>query len=217
MTVIKQLDCPVRDSSGSLIPNKFVSISIKVSETSPKYLIHKSIVIQDTNKRQGTASSKTRSEVQGGGKKPWKQKGTGRARSGSSNSPLWNGGGVTFGPKPRTYQKKMNIKEKSLALTTAFYSNSRKIIVIKNLFDNIHKPKTKEILTSIAQIVEPNENKKILIVMDSVNENIRLSLRNIPYIQLSHSKNTNVRDILLANYILITEDSLLNITKSTNE
>jgi len=119
MTVNKQLSYDVRDSHGAAILNKSSSISLRVSDSAPKYLIHKAIVIQDRNRRQGTASCKTRSEVRGGGKKPWKQKGTGQARSGSSNSPLWNGGGVTFGPKPKSYDKKINIKEKQLALTTA--------------------------------------------------------------------------------------------------
>jgi len=215
MTVIKQLKYDVQDLNGILIPNKFVSVSLKVNDSAPKYLIQKSLVIQATNKRQGTASSKTRSEVRGGGKKPWKQKGTGRARSGSSNSPLWNGGGVTFGPKPRVYKKKMNVKEKRLALTTALYSNSHKIKVLENLFRNINKPGTKEILTSISQIIR-SENSKILIVTNEINDTIKLSLRNIPYIQLSYIHNLNVRDLILAKHILITEDSFLNIT-STDE
>ena len=102
MTVNKQLSYDVHDSHGTPNGNKLTSISFRVNESAPKYLIHKTIVIQDRNRRQGTASCKTRSEVRGGGRKPWKQKGTGQARSGSSNSPLWNGGGVTFGPKPKT-------------------------------------------------------------------------------------------------------------------
>lgn len=211
MTIIKQLKYDVQDLNGNLIPNKFVSISLKVNDSASKYLIQKSLVLQAINKRQGTASSKTRSEVRGGGKKPWKQKGTGRARSGSSNSPLWNGGGVTFGPKPRVYHKKMNVKEKRLALTTALYSNSHKIIVIENLFKNITKPDTKEMITCISQIIR-SENKKILIITNETNETIKLSVRNIPYIQLSYINNMNVRDIILAKNILITEDSLLNIT-----
>ena len=101
MTVNKQLSYDVRDSHGTKNSNTSISISFRVNDSAPKYLIHKAVVIQDRNRRQGTASCKTRSEVRGGGRKPWKQKGTGQARSGSSNSPLWNGGGVTFGPKPR--------------------------------------------------------------------------------------------------------------------
>ena len=134
MTVNKQLSYEVRDSHGSKDLNKPVSISFRVSDSSPKYLIHKAIVIQDRNRRQGTASCKTRSEVRGGGRKPWKQKGTGQARSGSSNSPLWNGGGVTFGPKPKSYSKKINIKERQLALSTAFYNSMHKVVVVENSF-----------------------------------------------------------------------------------
>lgn len=213
MTVIKQLQYNVQDLNGLIIPNKFVSISLKVNDSTPKYLIQKSLVIQATNKRQGTASSKTRSEVRGGGKKPWKQKGTGRARSGSSNSPLWNGGGVTFGPKPRIYNKKMNLKEKRLALTTAFYNNSYKVKVIENLFSNPTKPCTKEILNDLSRIVELN-NKKTLIVINEISEAIKLSLRNIPHIQLLHTHSLNVRDIILSKHIILTENSLLNITRT---
>ena len=112
MTLTKQLTYEVRDLNGAIKPNQSISLALKINESRPKYLIHRILILQDANRRQGTASCKTRSEVRGGGRKPWKQKGTGQARSGSSNSPLWNGGGVTFGPKPRDYYKKINIKER---------------------------------------------------------------------------------------------------------
>lgn len=134
MTLTTQLQYNIRDLNGTLIPNKSISVSLKINELTPKYLLHKAIVIQDRNRRQGTASCKTRSEVRGGGKKPWKQKGTGRARSGSSNSPLWNGGGVTFGPKPRDYEKNLIVKKNNLRSLQLFTIVFLKQLLLKIRF-----------------------------------------------------------------------------------
>jgi large subunit ribosomal protein L4 len=212
MTILTQLTYEVRDSQGTLVPNKSFPISLKIAESSPKYLIHKAIVIQDRNKRQGTASCKTRSEVRGGGKKPWKQKGTGQARSGSSNSPLWRGGGVTFGPKPRKYEKKINLKEKQLALTTALYNNMYKVVVVENSFSNLSQPKTKDFLSLVRKCVPFNETTRALVITHEVNENLTRSARNIPNLQLIYSNSVNLKEILLAKHIIITQDALTNIT-----
>ena len=213
MTVNKQLSYDVRDSHGAAILNKSSSISLRVSDSAPKYLIHKAIVIQDRNRRQGTASCKTRSEVRGGGKKPWKQKGTGQARSGSSNSPLWNGGGVTFGPKPKSYDKKINIKEKQLALTTAFYHSMHKVTVVENTFNSIPTPKTKSLVTTLEKIIPLGTNSRSLVIVHEANDNLTLSIRNIPNVQLLYANTLNLRDLLLAKNILITEKALTNITQ----
>lgn len=215
MTLTTQLQYTVRDLNGTLIPNKSISVSLKINELTPKYLLHKAIVIQDRNRRQGTASCKTRSEVRGGGKKPWKQKGTGRARSGSSNSPLWNGGGVTFGPKPRDYEKKLNCKEKQLALTTALYNSVSKTIVIENSFQTANKPSTKTFLNILNKILPVDTSTKVLVVTHEHNENLKLSLRNISNVQLLYSNTLNTRDLILAKHLLITENALLNITQTT--
>jgi large subunit ribosomal protein L4 len=212
MTILTQLTYEVRDSQGALVPNKSFPISLKIAESSPKYLIHKAIVIQDRNKRQGTASCKTRSEVRGGGRKPWKQKGTGQARSGSSNSPLWRGGGVTFGPKPRKYEKKINLKEKQLALTTALYNNMYKVVVVENSFSNLSQPKTKDFLSLVRKCVPFNETTRALVITHEVNENLTRSARNIPNLQLIYSNSVNLKEILLAKHIIITQDALTNIT-----
>ena len=213
MTENKQLSYDVRDSHGAAILNKSSSISLRVSDSAPKYLIHKAIVIQDRNRRQGTASCKTRSEVRGGGKKPWKQKGTGQARSGSSNSPLWNGGGVTFGPKPKSYDKKINIKEKQLALTTAFYHSMHKVTVVENTFNSIPTPKTKNLVTTLEKIIPLGTNSRSLVIVHEANDNLTLSIRNIPNVQLLYANTLNLRDLLLAKNILITEKALTNITQ----
>ena len=107
------------------------TVSLNAVETGARYLVHRAVVAQSNKKRQGTACTKTRSEVAGGGKKPWKQKGTGNARSGSSNSPLWAGGGVAFGPRPRSYAHKINVKERRLAITTALHHNFSKVTVVE--------------------------------------------------------------------------------------
>lgn len=212
MTILAQLNYEVIDSTGSIIPNKSTPLSVRINDSTPKYLIHKAIVIQDRNKRQGTASSKTRSEVRGGGKKPWKQKGTGQARSGSSNSPLWKGGGVTFGPKPKSYEKKLNNKEKRLALTTALYNNMHKVVIIDDLSIKPEQSKTKAFVNILKKVIPFKEDKRALIVTHEVNENLTLSTRNLPNVQLVYANNINLKEILLAKHIVITQNALTNIT-----
>ena len=213
MTVNKQLSYDVRDSHGIANLNKSIPISFRVSDSAPKYLIHKAIVIQDRNRRQGTASCKTRSEVRGGGRKPWKQKGTGQARSGSSNSPLWNGGGVTFGPKPRSYAKKINIKERQLALSTAFYHSMHKVIVVENSFNSSSSPKTKDFISTLDKIISRESDARSLVIVHESNDNLSLSVRNVPNVQLLYANTVNLRDLLLAKHVLITEKALTHITQ----
>nr|BDA98441.1 ribosomal protein L4 [Cryptomonas sp. NIES-1327] len=177
-----------------------------------KYFLHRSLVIQDENRRQGNASCKTRSEVRGGGRKPWKQKGTGRARSGSSSSPLWNGGGVIFGPKPRVYRKKINSKEKRLALATALYKLSNRITILKNFNFDLEKPNTKEFLNTMCRLDSEFLAKKTLIVLSKIEENTVLSSRNLSLVTLFSASNLNLRALLKADHIFISEDALLKLT-----
>lgn len=213
MTILTQLKYQVRDSQGIVIPTNPLPIELKINESKPKYLIHKAIVIQDRNNRQGTASCKTRSEVRGGGKKPWKQKGTGQARSGSSNSPLWKGGGVTFGPKPRAYTKKINLKEKQLALTTALYNNMHKVVVVENSFTSVAQPKTKEFINKLKKFVPFDGSTRSLIVAHETNENLTRSTRNLANVQVLYSNSLNLKEVLLAKHIIITQDALTTITR----
>jgi len=214
MTLIRELQYNVLDINGNQVCNK--SIPLKIDDCTSKYLIHKSLVIQDLNKRQGTASCKTRSEVKGGGKKPWKQKGTGRARAGSSNSPLWKGGGVAFGPKPRVYKKKINSKEKQLALRTLLFNSNSKTKVLDDTFQNIDTSSTKNFSKSISKITSLSREKKLLIVVDIPSENLQLAVRNLPNIQLSRASNLNLRDLLLSKEVLITENALRHFSFDTN-
>jgi len=209
MTLLKELQYNVLDKEGNVLPNKSIAISVKVDTVTSKYLIHKSLVIQDLNRRQGTASSKTRSEVKGGGKKPWKQKGTGQARAGSKNSPLWNGGGVTFGPKPHSYKKKINHKEWKLALQTALYLSNKKIKVVENFVNSLEMTSTNDIAKKLSNVI--NLKDKNLLITKTHNQKLFLSTRNIANLKVLHSNTLNVKDILHATNILITDDALENI------
>ena len=162
-----------------------------------EHLMHMAVVSQLANKRQGTQSAKTRAEVSGGGRKPWRQKGTGHARQGSTRAPQWTGGGIVFAPKPRDYSVKMNKKEKALAIKSALTSKvaEDKFIVVEGLtFDEI---KTKK----MAAVLENLKVDKALVVLDKKDENVILSARNIPTVRhrSSYSRNVSSRK----NYILI--------------
>ena len=142
MSAQKWIEYKSVSSNGQISDNKHY-IRLNVSENSGNYLIHRDILRQQLSQKQGTVSTKTRSEVRGGGKKPWQQKGTGRARAGSNRSPLWRGGGVIFGPKPKTTNLKLNKKERRLALQTLLFSKRSSITIVNDLESFINEPKTK--------------------------------------------------------------------------
>jgi large subunit ribosomal protein L4 len=158
--------------------------------------------------RQGTASVKDRSEVRGGGKKPWRQKGTGRARHGSSRSPIWRSGGVTFGPTPRSYRVKLNQKVRQLALRSAlsFHVKNNTLIVLDAL--NLEQPKTKEFK---AMLNATGVEGKVLVVAKEFSENLALAARNIPTVQFSLASHVSTYDILNAKTLLLTKDAALAI------
>ncbi len=133
------VDCVIKNWQGEEVGQATLNLRV-AKEESAKHIVHRSLRLQMANNRQGTASTKTRSEVRGGGRKPWRQKGTGRARAGSIRSPLWRGGGVIFGPKPRDYSHKMNRKEKRLALSTAFQSRSEDLTCLLYTSDAADDP-----------------------------------------------------------------------------
>ena len=172
-----------------------------------EHLMHLAVVGQLANKRQGTQSAKTRSEVSGGGRKPWKQKGTGHARQGSTRAPQWTHGGVVFAPKPRDYSVKMNKKEKALAIKSALTSRvaEEKIYVVDSLaFDEI---KTKK----MAAVLDSLKVEKALVVLDKKDENVILSARNIPEVRTVMSNSINVYDILKYGSLVITKEAVAQI------
>ncbi len=172
-----------------------------------EHLVHMAVVQQLANKRQGTQKAKTRSEVSGGGRKPWRQKGTGHARQGSTRSPHWTGGGVVFAPTPRDYSFKMNRKEKQLAIKSALTSRvqEKKLIVIDELkFEEI---KTKNFVA----VVENLNLKKALFVINENDEKVVMSAKNIPTVQTTLTNTINVYDIMKAGTVVLTKDSVAKL------
>ena len=188
-----------------------VSLDLKVAkETSAGDLIHRAVLRQLANKRQGTASTLTRSEVRGGGRKPYKQKGTGRARQGSIRTPLRPGGGIIFGPKPRSYNLDMNRKERRLALRTALMSRISDIKTVDNFASNLKAPKTREIIDGFIRLGIDN-TQKILVILDTPSLVIKKSIKNIPNVKLILADQLNVFDILNANQIVVGKSAIEKI------
>ena len=172
-----------------------------------EHLVHLSVVAQLANKRQGTQKAKTRSEVSGGGRKPWKQKGTGHARQGSTRSPQWTGGGVVFAPTPRDYTIKLNKKEKRAALKSALTSrvNDNKFIVVDEMkFDEIKTKKFQNVMDSL-------KVSKALVVLEDGSNNAVLSARNIQDVKTAYVNTINVYDILKYNTVVATKAAVAAI------
>ncbi len=172
-----------------------------------EHLLHQAVVAQLANKRQGTQSAKTRSEVSGGGKKPWRQKGTGHARQGSIRAPQWTGGGVVFAPKPRDYEIRLNKKEKRIALKSALASRvqEEKFFVIDEL--KVDEIKTK----TMVELLNGLNVKKALVVLNSNDQNVILSARNIPDVKTALTNTINVFDILKYDAFVVDKAALETI------
>jgi large subunit ribosomal protein L4 len=171
-------------------------------------LLHQAVVMQLASQRLGTHSTKTRGMVRGGGRKPWKQKGTGRARSGSTRSPIWVGGGTVFGPAPRSYSFSMPRKQRRLAIKCALSSKvqSGELVVLDSL--SIEQPKTK---TVVKMMKDFSVDKKALIITADIDENVEKSSRNIPGVKAINTLGLNVFDILNNNKLFITKDAISRI------
>lgn len=203
------VNCVVQNWQGEEVGEATLELRVAKPETAA-HIVHRALVRQTRNARQGNACTKTRAEVRGGGRKPWRQKGTGRARAGSIRSPLWRGGGVIFGPKPRDYDIKMNRKEKRLALRTAFQSRADELKVVEDFTDKLPRPKTKELVAAIARWgIDPTA--KILLILPQKDEMVYLSARNIANLQLIWANQLNIVDLLTADYIVATSSALAKI------
>ena len=166
-----------------------------------EHLVHMAVVNQLANNRQGTQSAKTRSEVSGGGRKPWRQKGTGHARQGSTRAPQWTGGGIVFAPKPRDYSFKMNKKEKKLALLSALTSKvaDNKIVVLDEFkLDEIKTKKFVEVMNNL-------KVENALVVLEGENKNVVLSGRNIPSVKVTATNEINTYDVLKYTTLVVTK------------
>lgn len=187
-------DIELSDNVFGVVPNESV--------------LYEAVVMQQASQRQGTHSTKTRGEVRGGGKKPWRQKGTGRARHGTIRSPIWVGGGVTFGPTPRSYGFKMPKKQRRLALKSALSSkvNDENILVVEEL--SLETPKTKEMKQVLAGLSTDN---KVLVVTADYNDAVALSVRNLPGVKFVTADGVNVLDLLNHKKLIITQDAVKQV------
>jgi large subunit ribosomal protein L4 len=202
MTIQKFITYTPLDINGNQLTENH-ELRLNVLENSGNYLLHKDVIRHSTSQTQGTTSTKTRSEVRGGGRKPWRQKGTGRARAGSSRSPLWKGGGVVFGPKPRKVSLKLNKKERRLALQTLLYNKKNNIVLIEDLENKISEPKTKNFL-KICEDCNINLDQKILVVVSKKTIPLKLSTQNLKDVELISASNLNTLSLLKAKQIILT-------------
>ena len=209
MAVQKIIEYNSLDSNGQISSDKY-NFKLNILEDSGNYLIHRDILRHQLSQKQGTVSTKTRSEVRGGGKKPWQQKGTGRARAGSNRSPLWRGGGVIFGPKPRTINLKLNKKERNLALQTLLYNKRNNISVIGELETLINEPKTKA-FCEICNNYNINLDQKILLVVSTKTTPLQLATKNLKNVELISAAHLNTLSLLKAKQILLTPLAVNNI------
>lgn len=176
-------------------------------------VIYDAVVLAQASQRQGTHDTKTRTEVSGGGRKPYRQKGTGHARQGSTRAPQWRGGGIVFGPHPRKYNKKQNRKERVLALKSALaYKNKLKEIIALDKLE-LESNKTKEMLEVLKNI---KADKNILIVVAELTDNVILASRNIPKVVLLEASEINVLDLMSADNLVITTDAIKMVEEVLN-
>ncbi len=209
MTVQKFVTYSVLNTDGQ-VSNQDQKLELNVLENSGNYLIHKDITRHKVLAKQGSGSSKTRAEVRGGGRKPWRQKGTGRARAGSNRSPLWKGGGVIFGPKPKVATFKLNQKERKLALQTLLYNNRNNISFVENLENDLIKIKTKDLI-QILKKLNFSLNEKTLIVVSKKTPALLLSARNIKNVELISASTLNTLSLIKSKNILLTVSALNDI------
>jgi large subunit ribosomal protein L4 len=209
MTVQKFIAYTPLNTNGEKLDSTH-ELQLNVLEKSGNYLLHKDLLRHLKSQNQGTLSTKTRSEVRGGGRKPWRQKGTGRARAGSSRSPLWKGGGVSFGPKPKKVTLKLNKKERRLALQTLLYNKKNNSITIENLENEIKEPKTKTFV-KICQDCTINLDQKVLVIVSKKTTSLKLSTQNIKNVELISASNLNTYSLLKAKQIIITPSAISDI------
>ena len=202
MTAQKFIKYTPVDITGKQVSSE-QELKLNVLEESGNYLVHKDFLRHSSSQRQGTSSTKTRSEVRGGGRKPWQQKGTGRARAGSNRSPLWKGGGVIFGPKPKSISLKLNKKERRLALQTLLYNKKNNILIIENLETKLQDTKTKNFL-KICDNCTINLEQKVLIIVSKKTIPLKLATQNIQNVELILASNLNTFSLLKAKQIILT-------------
>jgi len=212
MTVQKFIKYTPLDITGKPLNFKH-ELTLNILDKSGNYLLHKDLLRHLSSKRQGTVSTKTRSEVRGGGRKPWQQKGTGRARAGSNRSPLWKGGGVIFGPKPKKVALKLNKKERRLALQTLLYNKKNNVIIIEDLENTLTESKTKSFLR-MCESCNINANQKVLLVVSKKTIPLKLATQNLKNVELILASNLNTFSLLKAKQIILSSSSINNLKET---
>ncbi|TGG86944.1 MAG: 50S ribosomal protein L4 [Aphanocapsa feldmannii 277cV] len=203
------VDCIVRNWQGKEVGT--ASLDLKVaSQSTAADLVHRALVRQQANARQGTASTLTRAEVRGGGRKPYKQKGTGRARQGSIRTPLRPGGGIIFGPKPRSHAVAMNRKERRLALRTALMSRVDDIVAVKRFDAEFETPRTRDVVAALERWGIA-AGTRVLMILTAPSEAVIRSVRNLPDVKLIAANQLNLFDLLNARRLVASEDALTTI------
>jgi large subunit ribosomal protein L4 len=202
MTIQKFITYTPLDITGKQLDSNH-ELKLNILESSGNYLVHKDLLRHFSSQRQGTVSTKTRAEVRGGGRKPWRQKGTGRARAGSNRSPLWRGGGVIFGPKPKKVFLKVNKKERRLALQTLLYNKKDNLLIIENLESEIYEPKTKAFL-KICKDCSINLKEKVFVIVAQKTIPLKLATQNLKNVELILVSNLNTLSLLKAKQIILT-------------
>lgn len=213
MKIQKVINYKIKQLSETKTDSTDVELLVNVSEDKANSLIHRALVKQQKEKRQGTSSTKTRAEVRGGGKKPWSQKGRGRARAGSANSPLWKGGGVSFGPKPKTYTSKLNKKEWKLSLQTLLYNKKENTILLDSFAELTRSYKTKDLLSNLNKIVS-NTNEKISLIVPEKElnmSNLVLASKNLSNITVLPANALNIERLVMSNVIVMSQQTLTRI------
>jgi large subunit ribosomal protein L4 len=198
------MQVPVRNMAGETVGE--IELRDRVFGIEPNVAVmYQALLRQQANARLGTHKTKTRAEVRGGGRKPWRQKGTGRARQGSIRAPQWRGGGTVFGPQPRSYAQRMNRKMRRLALRSALSVKAQddQVVVMEHL--EMPSPKTREMSALLQRL---NLDASVLILLPKANENVELSTRNLPNVKTLRANCLSVRDILGYDYVVLTQDAV---------
>jgi len=196
---------PVADFEGTKTGEH--DLSLKVARAAA-YVIQRKVVTEQANKRTGSATAKTRAEVRGGGRKPYKQKGTGNARRGSTRSPLIVGGGKSFGPRVKSFHKKINKKEGRIALSSALMGAAPRMTVIEDLDGKFETPKTSEMKAFLERVDVDTASESVLMIYDKRDTNVFLSAKNLPHVQLSTTHQITAVDILKAKKVLVSKSAL---------
>lgn len=212
---MEAITLPVYNTEGKEVETIKLDASVFDGEVNSA-AIHQAVIAYRANQRKGLAETKTRGEVSGGGRKPWKQKGTGRARVGSIRSPLWRHGGVIFGPHPRDFSYQLPQKIRSVALKSSLNAKVKEnnLVVLDSL--EAKAPKTKEmnkVFLNLKVTPPKNKNSRVLLLSDNLDNNLRLSLRNLKFLDLNLSRDTHVYEVLSARKLVITKSGLAQLVK----